>query len=200
MVKDPTAVSTEDKQALRPESSTLPAANKDVSRVTASVQRRTTSGATSRRAKAPTSSRNVRRPRPTFNVTARRSATLPRRAISSACPRTGGWEVAEASEMTESAERIAAEAVEMCTAKPLGMGAQGPDPLAVARHAHHPRDRGARHRARSHPRLRGQLRRHELREAVRRRQAEIRLQALQHHRRPHDRRRHRPPSATTTTA
>ena len=37
-------------------------------------------------------------------------------------PKTGGWEVAEESEMIESAERIAAEAVEMTTAKPLGMG------------------------------------------------------------------------------
>jgi len=37
-------------------------------------------------------------------------------------PKTGGWETAEESEMAESAERIAAEAVEMTTAKPLGMG------------------------------------------------------------------------------
>ena len=37
-------------------------------------------------------------------------------------PKTGGWEVAEEADMLESAERIAAEAVEMTTAKPIGMG------------------------------------------------------------------------------
>ncbi len=37
-------------------------------------------------------------------------------------PMTGGWEVAEAAKMLESAERIAAEAVEFCTAKPVEMG------------------------------------------------------------------------------
>src|SRR5207245_4338959 len=37
-------------------------------------------------------------------------------------PKTGGWETAEESEMLESAERIAAEAVEMTTAKPIGLG------------------------------------------------------------------------------
>jgi TldD protein len=37
-------------------------------------------------------------------------------------PKTGGWEVAEESEMLENAERIANEAVEMTTAKPIGMG------------------------------------------------------------------------------
>ena len=40
-------------------------------------------------------------------------------------PMTGGWEVAEASEMLENAERIAAEAVEICTAKPVEHGRQG---------------------------------------------------------------------------
>ena len=35
---------------------------------------------------------------------------------------TGGWEVAERAEMLENAERIAAEAVEFCTAKPVEMG------------------------------------------------------------------------------
>ncbi len=37
-------------------------------------------------------------------------------------PMTGGWEVAEAAGMVENAERIAAEAVEFCTAKPIEMG------------------------------------------------------------------------------
>ena len=32
----------------------------------------------------------------------------------------GGWEVAEATDFLTAAERVAGEAVEMCTAKPLG--------------------------------------------------------------------------------
>ena len=94
-------------------------------------------------------------------------------------------------EMLENAERVATEAVEICTAKPVEHGRQGPDPDAVARDAHDPRDRRARHRARSHRRLRGQLRRHQLREAVGRRQAEVRLEAVQRHRRQDHRRRRR---------
>ena len=37
-------------------------------------------------------------------------------------PGTGGWEIAEAAGLVENAERIAAEAVEYCTAKPVDMG------------------------------------------------------------------------------
>ena len=37
-------------------------------------------------------------------------------------PGTGGWEIAEAAGLVENAERIAAEAVEYCTAKPVEMG------------------------------------------------------------------------------
>jgi len=44
------------------------------------------------------------------------------RAATSAVSKTGGWEGGEESEMLESAERIANEAVEMTTAKPIGMG------------------------------------------------------------------------------
>jgi TldD protein len=58
---------------------------------------------------------------PTFSVSAKiGDVTRTRQFV--AVPKTGGWEVAEASEMLENAERIAAEAVEMCTAKPVGMG------------------------------------------------------------------------------
>ena len=58
---------------------------------------------------------------PTFNVSAKVGDVVKTRSFVGV-PKTGGWEVAEESEMVESAERIAAEAVEMTTAKPVGMG------------------------------------------------------------------------------
>jgi TldD protein len=58
---------------------------------------------------------------PSFTVTARRDGETRSRTYSGQ-PRTGGWEIAEASGMIEHAERIAAEAVEFCTAKPIDMG------------------------------------------------------------------------------
>ena len=79
-------------------------------------------------------------------------------------------------------------------------GRQGPHPHAVARDADDPRDRRPRHRARSDPRLRSQLRGHELHQAVRRRQAEVRLEALQRHRRSQPSPAASARRATTTTA
>ena len=61
-------------------------------------------------------------------------------------------------------------------------GRQGRGDDALARDAHDPRDRRPRHRARSHPRLRSQLRRHELHQDLGPQQAEIRLEAVQRHR------------------
>ena len=58
---------------------------------------------------------------PSFTVTARKDGQTRARTFS-AVPMTGGWEVAEAAKMLESAERIAAEAVEFCTYKPVEMG------------------------------------------------------------------------------
>jgi TldD protein len=58
---------------------------------------------------------------PSFTVTARKDGQTRSRTFS-AVPMTGGWEVAEAAKMLESADRIAAEAVEFCTAKPVEMG------------------------------------------------------------------------------
>src|SRR4029078_4437161 len=58
---------------------------------------------------------------PTFNVSAKIGDVTKTRSFVGV-PKTGGWEVAEASEMVESAGPIAAKAVEMTTAKPLGMG------------------------------------------------------------------------------
>jgi TldD protein len=58
---------------------------------------------------------------PTFNVTARKDDVVRTRTFVG-LPKTGGWEVAEAAQMIEEADRIAAEAVEFAAAKPIDMG------------------------------------------------------------------------------
>jgi len=58
---------------------------------------------------------------PSFSVTARKDDVVRTRTFS-AVPKMGGWEVAEDAKMLENAERIAAEAVEFTTAKPIDMG------------------------------------------------------------------------------
>jgi TldD protein len=58
---------------------------------------------------------------PSFNVSAKVGDVIKTRNFVGVS-KTGGWEVAEESEMLENAERIANEAVEMTTAKPIGMG------------------------------------------------------------------------------
>src|SRR5204862_7455691 len=58
---------------------------------------------------------------PAFNVSAKIGDVTKTRNFAGV-PKTGGWEVAEESEMIQSAERIAAEAVEMTTARPIGLG------------------------------------------------------------------------------
>ena len=58
---------------------------------------------------------------PSFSVTARKDDVVRTRTFS-AVPKMGGWEVAEDARMLENAERIAAEAVEFTTAKPIDMG------------------------------------------------------------------------------
>jgi len=69
---------------------------------------------------------------PTFSVSAKvGDVTKTRNFVG--VPKTGGWEVAEEAGMLENAERIAAEAVEMTTAKPIGMGLK--DLLLMPAHA-----------------------------------------------------------------
>jgi TldD protein len=58
---------------------------------------------------------------PSFSVTARKDDVVRTRTFS-AVPKGGGWEVAEDAKMLENAERIAEEAVEFTTAKPVDMG------------------------------------------------------------------------------
>src|ERR1700750_2324720 len=120
MKKDPTTVSAEEKQALVQKVVDLAAANKSVSSVTASV------GVTNEwRYFASSEGSYIEQETfeitPTFNVSAKVGDVTKTRSFVGV-PKTGGWEAAEESEMIENAERIAAEAGEMTTAKPLGMG------------------------------------------------------------------------------
>src|SRR6267378_51494 len=120
MKKDPASVSQEDKQALVQKVVDAAEKNKDVSIVNASV------GINNEwKYFASTEGSYIEQETfeitPSFNVSAKvGDATKTRSFVG--VPKTGGWETAEESEMLESAERIAAEAVEMTTAKPLGMG------------------------------------------------------------------------------
>jgi TldD protein len=58
---------------------------------------------------------------PSFTVTAHRNGETRSRTYTGEMM-TGGWEVVERAQMLENADRIAAEAVEFCTAKPVDMG------------------------------------------------------------------------------
>jgi TldD protein len=120
LMKDPASVSTEDKQAYVQKVVDAAAKNRNVSGVTASV------GINNEwRYFASTEGSYIEQETyeitPTFTVSAKVGDVVKTRSFVGV-PKTGGWEVAEASEMIESAERTAAEAVEMTTAKPIGMG------------------------------------------------------------------------------
>ena len=80
-----------------------------------------TNGNTSRAPTGRTSSRKSGPPTPSFTVTARKDGETRSRTYTGEMM-TGGWEIAERAQMPENAERIAAEAVEFCTAKPVEMG------------------------------------------------------------------------------
>jgi TldD protein len=58
---------------------------------------------------------------PSFTVTAHRNGETRARTYTGEMM-TGGWEIVERAAMLENAERIAAEAVEFCTARPVEMG------------------------------------------------------------------------------
>jgi TldD protein len=120
MKKDPSTVPQEEKQALVQKVVDLATKTKEVTNVSASVQ-------LEHEWKYFASSegsyieQEIWTTTPQFTVTARKDGET-RTRVFTAVPMTGGWEVAEASEMIENAERIAAEAVEFCTAKPVEMG------------------------------------------------------------------------------
>ena len=138
-------------------------------------------------------------PRRSFTVTARKDGET-RTRVFTGVPGTGGWEVAEAAEMLENAERIAAEAVEFCTAKPVEMGVK--DLILTPSHA-----MLTIHEIVAHATELDRILGYEANYAgtsfvklTRRRQAEVRLEAVQRHRRSHHPGRRRARSATTTTA
>jgi TldD protein len=118
--KVPTEVPQDDKQAFVQRVVDAAAKNKDISNVTVSVQivNEWKFFASSEGSYIEQETWEVN---PTMNVSARRDGVTKTRTFV-AVPKTGGWEVAEEGELLESAERIAAEAVEMCTARPIGMG------------------------------------------------------------------------------
>ena len=118
--KDPTSVPPEEKQAFVQRVVDAVVKNRAVSRVTASV-----GVGNEWRYFASTEGSYIEQETfeitPAFNVSAKIGDVTKTRNFAGV-PKTGGWEVAEESEMIESAERIAAEAVEMTTARPIGLG------------------------------------------------------------------------------
>jgi len=120
MQKDPTSVPQDEKQAFVQKVVDAVVKNKSVSSVTASV------GITNEwKYFASTEESYIEQETfeitPQFNVSAKVGDVTKTRSFVGV-PKTGGWEVAEEAEMIENADRIASEAVEMTTAKPLGMG------------------------------------------------------------------------------
>jgi TldD protein len=120
MRKDPTAVAQDEKQAFVQAVVDAVVKNKAVSNVTASV------GITNEW-KYFASSEGSYIEQETFEITPQFSVSAKVGDVTKTrsfvgVPKTGGWEVAVEAEMLENAERIASEAVEMTTAKPLGMG------------------------------------------------------------------------------
>jgi TldD protein len=118
--KDPRQVSQDEKQAYVQKVVDAVVKTKEVTNVTASVQLEhewkyfaSSEGSYIEQEVFTTS--------PSFTVTARKDGQTRSRTFSGIAM-TGGWEVAEAAKMLEHAERIAAEAVEFCTAKPVEMG------------------------------------------------------------------------------
>ena len=120
MKKDPTAVSQEEKQAFVQKVVDTAVKNKDVLSVNASVQLEA-EWKYFASSEGSYIEQEIFTTTPSFSVTARKDGETRSRTYSGQ-PRTGGWEAAEASGMVENAERIAAEAVELCTAKPVEMG------------------------------------------------------------------------------
>lgn len=120
MKKDPTTVPLSEQQALVQRVVDLAVKNKSVVNVNASVSM----GYEWKYFASSEGSyieQEIYNTQPQFSVTARVGDVTQSRQFT-AVPKTAGWETAEESEMIENAERIAAEAEEFCTAKPIGVG------------------------------------------------------------------------------
>ena len=127
---------------------------------------------------------------PSFTVTARKNNETRSRTYTGEMM-TGGWEIAERAQMPENAERIAAEAVEFCTAKPVEMGVK--DVVMTPSHA-----MLTIHEIVGHATELDRILGYEANYAgtsfikiCRPQQAEVRLEAVQRHRRSHHARRRR---------
>ena len=118
--KNPDSISREDKQALVQRVVDIAVKNKDVVNVSASVgiEHEWKYFASSEGSYI---EQEVWSSSPSFTVTARKDGETKSRTYTGEMM-TGGWEIAERAQMPENAERIAAEAVEFCTAKPVEMG------------------------------------------------------------------------------
>jgi TldD protein len=118
--KSPDQISRDDKQALAQKVVDIAVKAKDVTNVNASIQ-------IEHEWKYFASSegsyieQELWSSSPSFTVTARKDGQTKSRTYTGEMM-TGGWEVVERAQMAENAERIAAEAVEFCTAKPVEMG------------------------------------------------------------------------------
>jgi TldD protein len=118
--KNPDQISRDDKQALVQKVVDIASKMKDVANVAASIQIEhewkyfaSTEGSYIEQELWSSS--------PSFTVTARKGGETRSRTYVGEMM-TGGWEVVEKAQMVENAERIASEAVEFCTAKPIDMG------------------------------------------------------------------------------
>jgi TldD protein len=118
--RDPDTISRDDKHALVQKVVDVASKMKDVTNVNASVQIErewkyfaSTDGSYIEQ--------ELRSANPSFTVTAHKDGETRSRTYVGEMM-TGGWEVVEKAQMVENAERIASEAVEFCTAKPIDMG------------------------------------------------------------------------------
>src|SRR5262245_50454332 len=119
LIKDPTTVSQDDKQSLVQKVVDAAVRTKGVSSVTASVGvvNEWKYFASSEGSYIEQETFEIT---PSFNVSAKVGDVTKTRSFTGVS-RTGGWEVAQEAAMLDNAERIANEAVEMTTAKPIGM-------------------------------------------------------------------------------
>ncbi len=120
MQKDPATVSQEAKQGLVQQVVDIALETKDVLSASASVQLEA-EWKYFASSEGSYIEQEIFTTTPGFSVTARRDGETRTRTYVGE-PGTGGWEIAEAAQMVENAGRIAAEAVEFCTAKPIAMG------------------------------------------------------------------------------
>ncbi|HEX3702560.1 MAG TPA: TldD/PmbA family protein [Vicinamibacterales bacterium] len=117
---DPNSVSQADKQAFVQKVVDAVVQNKAVTSVTADV-RMTNEWKYFASSEGSYIEQETWEVNPSFNVSVRKDGVTKTRNYI-AVPKTGGWEVVTDSDMLASADRVAAEAVEMTTAKPVGMG------------------------------------------------------------------------------